>query len=35
MQYYEEKYRAHEILSIQKKAKQLGFEVTLSPAAAA
>jgi transposase len=33
MQYYEEKYRAHEILSIQKKAKQLGFEVTLSPAA--
>jgi transposase len=33
IQYYEEKYRAHEILSIQKKAKQLGFEVTLSPAA--
>lgn len=33
MQYYEEQYRAHEILSIQKKAKLLGLEVTLSPAA--
>jgi hypothetical protein len=33
MQYYEGKYRAHEILNIHKKAKQLGFEVTLSPAA--
>jgi hypothetical protein len=26
MQYYEEKYRAQEILSIQKKAQQLGFD---------
>lgn len=33
MQYYEERYRAQEILGIQKKAKQLGLEVTLSPAA--
>jgi transposase len=33
MQCCEEKYRAREILSIQKKAKELGFEVTLSPAA--
>ena len=33
MNYYEEKYREHEIQSIQKKAKQLGLEVTLSPAA--
>jgi transposase len=30
--YYEEKYREHEIRSIQKKAKDLGFVVTLSPA---
>ncbi len=34
MKYYEEKYRAHEIRSIQKKAKELGLEVTLNPAAA-
>ena len=34
MKYYEEKYRAHEIRSIQKKAKDLGLEVTLNPAAA-
>jgi transposase len=34
MTYYEEKYRAHEIRSIQKKAKELGLEVTLNPAAA-
>jgi hypothetical protein len=33
MNYYEEKYREHEIQSIQKKAKQLGLEVTLRPAA--
>ena len=33
MQYYEERYRAQEILGIQKKAKQLGLEITLSPAA--
>jgi hypothetical protein len=30
----ESKCRAHEILSIQKKAKELGMEVTLNPAAA-
>ena len=35
MKYYEEKYRAHEIRSIQKKAKELGLEVTLSSAVAA
>jgi transposase len=34
MQYYEEKYRAHEIHSIQKKAKELGLQVTLTPVAA-
>jgi transposase len=34
MKYFEEKYRQHEILSIQKKAKDLGFAVTLTPAAA-
>ncbi len=33
MKYYEEKYRAHEIRSIQKKAKELGLNLTLSPAA--
>jgi hypothetical protein len=33
MNYYEEKYRDHQIRSIQKKAKELGLEVTLSPAA--
>ena len=33
MKYYEEKYREHEIRSIQKKAKDLGLVVTLSPAA--
>ncbi len=32
--YYEDKYREHEIRSIQKEAKDLGFVVTLSPAAA-
>jgi hypothetical protein len=35
MNYYEEKYRDHEIRSIQKKAKELGLDVTLSPATAA
>ena len=30
---YEEKYREHEIRSIQKKAKDLGLVVTLSTAA--
>ena len=34
LKYYEDKYREHEIRSIQKKAKDLGFVVTLSPAAA-
>jgi transposase len=34
IKYYEDKYRQHEIRSIQKKAKDLGFVVTLSPAAA-
>jgi hypothetical protein len=34
MNYYEEKYREHEIRSIQKKAKDLGFVVTLTTAAA-
>jgi transposase len=33
MKYYEEKYREHEIRSIQKKAKDLGLLVTLSTAA--
>jgi transposase len=33
MNYYEEKYREHEIQSIQKKAKQLGLQISLSPAA--
>jgi transposase len=33
MNYYEEKYREHEIQSIQKKAKQLGLQIVLSPAA--
>jgi hypothetical protein len=33
MKYFEEKYRQHEILRIQKKAKDLGFAVTLTPAA--
>jgi hypothetical protein len=35
LKYYEEKYREHEIRSIQKKAKDLGLAVTLSPAAGA
>jgi transposase len=35
LKYYEEKYREHEIRSIQKKAKDLGLAVTLSPAVAA
>ena len=34
MQFYEEKYRQHQILSIQKKAKDLGLAITLTPAAA-
>jgi len=34
MKFYEEKYRQHQILSIQKKAKELGFAVTLAPVAA-
>ena len=33
MKYYEEKYREHEIRSIQKKAKDLGLVLTLSTAA--
>jgi transposase len=33
MKYYEEKYREHEIRSIQKKAKDLGLLVTLTTAA--
>jgi transposase len=34
MKYYEEKYRAHEIRNMQKKAKDLGLEITLNPATA-
>jgi len=34
MNYYEETYRDHEIRSVQKKAKELGLDVTLNPAAA-
>ena len=34
MQFYEEKYRQHQILSIQKKAKDLGLAITLTPATA-
>jgi transposase len=33
MNYYEEKYREHEIQSIHKRAKQLGLQIALSPAA--
>jgi transposase len=33
MNYYEEKYRENEIRSIQKRAKQLGLQIALSPAA--
>ena len=33
IKYFEEKYRQHEILSIQEKAKDLSFAVTLTPAA--
>lgn len=33
MQFYEDKYRAHEILSLQRKAKQPGVALTLTPAA--
>jgi len=33
MKYYEEKYRGHQIYSIHKKAKDLGFAVTLIPVA--
>jgi hypothetical protein len=32
MKYYEEKYREHEIRSIQKKANDLGLVVTLTTA---
>ena len=32
LNYYEEKYREHQIRSIQKKAKDLGLAVTLTPA---
>jgi hypothetical protein len=32
MNYYEEKYREHEIQSIHKRAKQLGLQIVLSPA---
>jgi transposase len=34
MKYFEEKYRQHQILNIQKKAKDLGLAVTLTPTAA-
>ena len=34
IRYYEENYREHEIRSIQKKAKDLGLVVTLTPTAA-
>ena len=34
MKYFEEKYRQHQILTSQKKAKDLGLAVTLTPAAA-
>jgi transposase len=34
MKYFEDKYRQHQILSIQKKAKDLGLALTLTPAAA-
>lgn len=34
MKYYEDKYRAQEIRTIRKKAKELGLEVNLSPMAA-
>ncbi len=33
MSYYEERYREHEIRSMQKRAKELGLQITLSPAA--
>jgi hypothetical protein len=33
MDYYERKYREHEIRSIQKRAKELGLQIALSPAA--
>jgi transposase len=33
MNYYEEKYREHEIRSIQKRAKELGLQIALSPVA--
>jgi transposase len=32
MNYYEEKYRKNEIRSIQRRAKQLGLQIALSPA---
>ena len=32
MSYYEERYREHEIRSMQKRAKELGLQITLSPA---
>jgi hypothetical protein len=31
MKYFEEKYRQHQIYSIEKTAKDLGFAVTLTP----
>ena len=33
MSYYEERYREHESRSMQKRAKELGLQITLSPAA--
>jgi transposase len=33
LKYYQEKYREHEIRSIQKKAKDLGLILTLTPSA--
>jgi len=32
MKYYEQKYRAQQIRSIEKKAKELGFVIALTPA---
>jgi len=34
MKYFEDKYRQHQILGIQKKAKELGLALTLTPALA-
>jgi len=34
MTFYEDKYRQHQIRSIEKKAKDLGFTLTFTPATA-